>query len=279
MLIDTHCHLNFKAFKDDADEIIQQALAANVWMIIVSVETKTSKRAIEHATKYERGVYAAVGLHPIHLVKQEAKDEDYDFTTSGEEFDYKAYKRLASVREVVAIGETGLDYYHIPRGADFSVAKEKQRQVFLSHLALARELNKPAIIHCREAHDDMLAILKEIKKEHRGTFPTDRSWGVMHCFSGSLDLAWEYFALGLSISFTGLITFNRQWDELIRKLPLDKFLIETDAPFMTPVPYRGQRNIPNYVVEVARKIAEIKNISLEKVAEVSTENAKKLFGI
>ena len=279
MLIDTHCHLNFRSFKDDADEIIQEALAANVRMIIVSVESKTSKRAIEFATKYESGVYATVGLHPIHLVKLEARDEDYDFVTSGEDFDYELYKRLASTKEVVAIGETGLDYHHIPQGADLLAAKEKQRSVFLSQLALARELDKPAIIHCREAHEDMLAALKEVKKERRGNFPTDRSWGVMHCFTGDLDLAWEYFSLGLSISFTGLITFNRQWDGLIRKLPLDKFLIETDAPFMAPVPHRGKRNLPIYVVEVARKIAEIKNIPLEKVANISTENAKKLFGI
>lgn len=279
MYIDTHCHLNFKAFKDDADEIIQQALAANVWMIIVSVESKTSRRAIEYATKYERGVYVAIGLHPIHLVKQEAKDEDYDFTTSGEDFDYEAYKRLASAREVVAIGETGLDYYHIPRGEDFAAAKEKQQTVFLAHLALARELDKPAIIHCRDSHDDLLPLLREFRKDHRNEFPAGRPWGVIHCFSGDLNLAWEYFSLGLLVSFTGLITFNSQWDELIRKIPLDKFMIETDAPFMTPVPYRGQRNIPNYVVEVARKIAQLKNISMEKVAEVSTENAKRLFRI
>jgi TatD DNase family protein len=279
MYVDTHCHLNFKAFSDDADEIIQQTLGANIWMIIVGVETKTSKRAIEHATRYERGVYAAAGLHPIHLYRLDARDDDYDFVTSGEEFDYEAYKRLASAREVVAIGEVGLDYHHIPQGADLPVVKGKQREVFLSQLALARELNKPAIIHCREAHDDMLATLKEVKKEHRDELPTDRPWGVMHCFTGSLDLAWEYFALGLSVSFTGLITFNRQWDELIRKLPLDKFMIETDAPFMTPVPYRGQRNLPDHVIEVARKIAEIKNIPLEKIADISTENAKKLFCI
>lgn len=277
MLIDTHCHLNFKAFKDDADEIIQEALAANVWMIIVSVEAKTSKRAIEYAMKYERGVYAAVGLHPIHLVKQAAKDEDYDFTTSGEDFDYETYKRLASAREVVAIGETGLDYYHIPRGEDFAAAKDKQQSVFLSHLTLARELDKPVIIHCREAHADLLPLIREFKKNHRNEFPVDRPWGVVHCFSGDLDLAWKYFELGLIISFTGLITFNRQWDELIRKLPLDRFMIETDAPFMTPSPHRGERNLPVYVVEVARKIAEFKNLSLEKIAEVSTENAKRLF--
>lgn len=279
MYIDTHCHLNFKAFKDDADEIIQQALAANVWLVIVSVETKTSKRAIEFATKYERGVYASVGLHPIHLYSLNAQDEDYDFVTSGEEFDYESYKRLAGAREVVAIGETGLDYYHIPRGADLAAAKAKQQEVFLAHLVLARELDKPAIIHCREAHDDLLPLLKTFRKDQQNEFPADRPWGVVHCFSGDLDLAWEYFKLGLIVSFTGLITFNQQWDELIRKIPMDKFLLETDAPFMTPEPYRGQRNLPDYVIEVARKIAEIKNISIEKVAEVSTENAKRLFRI
>ncbi len=277
MYIDTHCHLNFRAFKDDADEVIQRSLAGNVWMILVGVEAKTSKRAIDYATKYERGVYAAVGLHPIHLEKQEAQGEDYDFTTSGEDFDHDAYARLASAREVVAIGEVGLDYYHLPRGAEQARAKEKQQQAFLSQLSLSREVNKPVIIHCREAHDDLLAILKDFKKEHRAEFAADRPWGVVHCFSGGIDLAWEYFSLGLLISFTGLITFNRQWDELLRKIPNDKFLIETDAPFITPIPYRGQRNEPAYVEEVAKRIAEIKGLSKDKIAEVSTKNAKNLF--
>lgn len=279
MLIDTHCHLNFKAFRDDADEVIRCALETNVWMILVGVESKTSRRGIEYATKYERGVYASVGLHPIHLEKQQARDEDYDFTTSGEEFDPGLYRRLAGAREVVAIGETGLDYYHIPRGEDFITAKEKQRQIFLSHLELANELGKPAIIHCRDAHDDMLAILKDFKKKHRPGTGGGRPWGVMHCFTGGLDLAWEYFSLDLLVSFTGLITFNRQWDEMLRKMPLDRFMIETDSPFMTPAPYRGTRNEPVYVSEVAKKIAEIRKMSLEKIAEISTNNARNFFRI
>lgn len=279
MFVDTHCHLNFKAFRDDAQEVIKRTLDENVWMILVGVESKTSKRGIEYATKYERGVYASVGLHPIHLEKQAAKDEDYDFTTSGEEFDYEFYKRLAAAREVVAIGETGLDYYHIPRGEDFIAAKEKQKQVFLSHLALAREMDLPAIIHCRDAHDDMLVALKEFRKENKESFSGDRPWGVMHCFTGDENLAWQYFNLGLLISFTGLVTFNHQWDELIRKLPLDKFLIETDSPFMSPATIRGKRNEPLYVREVAARIAEIKGLALEKIAEISTNNARRLFKI
>ncbi len=279
MFIDTHAHVNFSAYKDDADQVIKNSLNEKTWMINIGTETKTSKRALDYANKYEIGVYAAIGLHPIHLSAMAAKDEDYDFITRNEEFNYDVYEKLAQFEKTVAVGEIGLDYYHIDPVQDINEVKRKQKEIFTSQLLLARRQDLPAIIHCRQAHDDMMEILKEFKKENKDLIPKDKPWAVMHCFSGNEDLAWEYFNLGLIISFTGLITFSRQWDNLIRKLPNEKFMIETDCPFMTPEPFRGQRNEPIYVKYVAERIAEIKNMSIEKVADITTKNAQDFFNI
>lgn len=279
MLIDTHAHINFNAFKDDADEVIRRSLASDTWMILVGAETKTSKRALECANKYEKGVYAAVGLHPMHTHEQEAQGEDYNFTTREEEFSYDVYEKLAQFKKAVAVGEVGLDYYHVDIKSNMAAVKQKQKEVFKEQLKLAKNLKLPVIIHCRQAHDDMLEILKTFKKDHKADLPKDKAWGVMHCFSGDEELAWQYFSLGLNISFTGLITFSAKWDDLIRRIPNDKFMVETDCPYMTPEPFRGQRNEPILVKKVAERIAAIKNLSFERIAELSTANAKKLFNI
>lgn len=135
------------------------------------------------------------------------------------------------------------------------------------------------IIHCRQAHDDLYTILQDFKQEYGQLIPADRPWGVVHCFSGDEDLAWKYFKLGLLISFTGLITFSQKWDDLIRKIPLTKLMIETDTPYMTPEPYRGQRNEPVLVQYVAKRISDIRNIKLEKVEEITTVTARSFFRI
>lgn len=277
MLIDTHAHINFIDFKDDADEAIHRALDNDTWMILVGSQYKTSKRALEYANKYDQGVYAAIGLHPIHLQDIEAKGDDYSFNTKAEEFNYDSYAKLIQFQKVIAIGEIGLDYYHIKLTDSVAQAKKKQKEVFIQQLELARQNHLPVIIHCRQAHDDLYKILEEFKQEH--DIPTDQPWGVVHCFSGDEDLAWKYFNLGLMISFTGLITFSKQWDDLIRRAPLDKIMIETDSPYMTPEPYRGERNEPVLVQYVAQRIADIKNIKFDKVAQITTENAKKLFNL
>ncbi|OGF23449.1 hypothetical protein A3D45_00885 [Candidatus Falkowbacteria bacterium RIFCSPHIGHO2_02_FULL_42_9] len=279
MLIDTHAHVNFSAFKDDADEVIRRSLAGETWMILVGSEAKTSKRALEYANKYEKGVYAAVGLHPMHTHAQEVSGDDYDLNTREEEFSYDVYEKLAKFKKVVAIGEVGLDYYQLDITADMTEIKEKQKKVFSEQLRLARNLKLPVIIHCRQAHDDLLAVLRDFRKKHKDAIAKDQVWGVMHCFSGDEELAWQYFSLGLLVSFTGLITFSAKWDDLIRRLPNDKFMIETDCPYMTPEPFRGQRNEPMLVKRVAERIAEIKNLSYARIAEVSTANARKLFKI
>lgn len=276
MLIDTHAHINFKAFDEDGDEAIRRALDNDTAMILVGSDFKTSKRALDYANKYEKGVYAAVGLHPIHTCEGEYAEGQF---FKVEEFNYDNYEKLASFEKVVAIGEIGLDYYHSGHDLDAEVVRKKQKEIFTKQLELAKSLNLPVIIHCRQAHDDVLNVLKEFKKEYKDELPKDRPWGVMHCFSGDEDLAWKYFSLGLIISFTGLITFSKQWDDLIRKLPLDKFMIETDSPYMTPEPFRGKRNEPVLVEYVAKRIAGIKNLSVERIAEATTENAKMIFDI
>ncbi|MBU4347465.1 TatD family hydrolase [Patescibacteria group bacterium] len=279
MFIDTHAHVNFSAFKYDADEVIRRSLDNEIWMILVGTEYKTSKRALDYANKYERGVFATVGLHPIHLQSISAKGEDYEFQSRAEDFNYEVYERLAKSNKAAAIGEIGLDYYHIDKTQNAAAVKERQKEIFIEQFKLARELDLPVIIHCRQAHDDMLAMLKALKKQYRDILSKDKPWGVMHCYSGDEDLAWQYFNLGLIISFTGLITFSVLWDDLIRRVPLEKIMIETDCPYMTPEPYRGQRNEPILVKYVAERIAEIKNLSIEKVADITTKNAREFFGI
>lgn len=282
MFIDTHAHVNFKDYKEDADEVIRRALDNDTWMILVGSESKTSNRALTYANKYERGVYAAIGLHPIHLHEGEIDTADASSNTYNaiaEEFDYGSYEKLAKFEKVVAIGEIGLDYYHLDPHADIPAIKKKQKEVFLKQLILARSLELPVIIHCRQAHDDLYQVLSDFKKDYAHLLPSGEAWGVIHCFSGDEDLAWKYFQLGLLISFTGLVTFSQQWDDLIRKIPIERLMIETDSPYMTPEPYRGRRNEPLLVQYVAKRIAEIKNMKIEKVAEVTSATARKLFRI
>ncbi|PIR93459.1 hydrolase TatD [Candidatus Falkowbacteria bacterium CG10_big_fil_rev_8_21_14_0_10_43_10] len=285
MFIDTHAHLNFQAYAKDVDNVIRRSLDEQIEIIIPSTEQKTSKRAVEIAEKYDCGVYAAIGLHPVHLQDQEFEEEGRKVKMKGERFDYGFYKKLAESKKVVAIGEVGLDYYYLP---EERLRENKQLQQFtlLQQLELAYESNKPAIIHWREAHRDLLPLLDKFYKNKKKR-PEGR--GVIHDFFGDWDLAWQYFNFGFLISFTGNITFSPKKsisrtayldrDELIRKCPLNKFMVETDSPFMSPVPYRGQRNEPVRVIETARKIADLKHISLESVAQATTENAQTLFNL
>lgn len=283
MFIDTHAHVNFAAFKDDADEVIRRALDNDTWMVLVGSELKTSQRALDYANKYQRGVYAAIGLHPVHLedgpVDTGEDGENSSFMAHAQEFHYDSYEKLAKFEKVVAIGEIGLDYYHLDLTKDLAAVKKKQQETLAQQLLLARSLDLPVIIHCRQAHDDLLPLLQDFKSQYGHLISPERPWGVIHCFSGDEDLAWKYFKLGLIISFTGLITFSKQWDDLIRKIPLDKMMIETDTPYMTPEPYRGRRNEPLLVQYVANRIADIRGVKLEKIAEATTATARKFFNI
>ena len=279
MLIDTHAHLNFNSYKNDADEVIRRSLGNNIWLINVGSKYETSKRAVEITQRYPEGVFAAVGLHPLHLetklVKIKVDIEEVEFNAKEEEFDYGKYKELAQSSKVVAIGEVGLDYYWKPKTkGKLELFKEKQRTILCQQLNLAKELDLPVIFHCRMAHKDLIQFLKE-NEEAR---PPQ---AVAHGFVGSVEELKEYLKFGYYIGFNGII-FKKiegiNFEENIRQMPLDKILIETDCPYLTP-PQENGRNEPLYVKHIARKIAEIKNIDFEKVAEITTQNAKNLFGI
>ena len=275
MLIDTHSHINFNAYKNDAEEVIKRTLANDTWMINVGTQKDTSERSVKIAEKYSEGVYAAIGLHPLHLEEMHIDEEEIEFKTRQEEFNYDFYKKLGESEKVAAIGEVGLDYYRLPENKPAEEVKEKQREVFSRQLDLAEDLGVPVIIHCREAHDDIKKILHE--KYDGKKFSRER--GVLHCFSGNLELANEYIELGFMVSFNGLITFNNSWDKVIPELPLEKIMIETDAPYLAPQPVRGERNEPVYVKYVAEEIAKARGLSFDEVAKATTENAIKFFNL
>ncbi len=276
-LIDIHAHVNFNAFRDDGDEVIKRALAGGVGMILVGSQYDTSARAVEYAERYPYGVWAAVGLHPIHVggeIHVDAQEISASgvpgFVTRPEEFDYATYKKLALHPKTVAIGECGLDYF---RSGGTQVEREKQFEVLRWHIRLAREVQKPLIIHCRNAYDDLHHILQE----ERAGLAQGGYGGTIHFFAGTWADARKFLDLGFSLSFTGVITFARDYDETIKNMPLDRMMIETDAPYVAPTPYRGRRNEPLYVEEIAKKIAELRGITLDEVAKMTVSNATRVF--
>ncbi|PIQ06804.1 MAG: hydrolase TatD [Candidatus Nealsonbacteria bacterium CG18_big_fil_WC_8_21_14_2_50_37_10] len=282
MLIDTHAHLNFNGYKGDFEEVIKRTLDNNVWVINVGSQYETSKKAVEIAEKYPEGIFAAIGLHPIHLetglVKIKNDEEEVEVNTKEEVFDYEKYKELARSPKVVAIGEIGLDYYYRPKTKrKLELFKEKQKKALLKQLELAKELNLPVIFHCRMAHQDLLKVLKlKIKNEKL------KIDGVIHCFTGSWEEAQEYLEMGFYLGFNGIIFKSIEgidFKENIKKTPLDKILIETDCPYLAPPPFLNQRNEPLFVKYIAEKIAKIKDLGYEKISEITTENAKKLFNL
>ncbi len=239
-------------------------------MINVGVNLLSSRKAVKIADKYDNGVWAAVGMHPECLGdKKTGKDEN----VQEPEFDVAAYRELAkSSKKVVAIGETGLDYLRLPKNdAKATAIKEKQAKIFQQQLALARELDLPVIIHSRLAHEDLIKILqKEAAK--KGEIK-----GVVHCFTGTSADARQYFDLGLYFGLNGII-FKLKQDNIIARLPLERILLETDCPYLSPLP-EIKRNEPRYVIEVAKRVAQIRNDSVDTIIESSFANAKKLFGI
>lgn len=276
MYIDTHSHLNFKAFDRDRDEVIQKSLANDVWIINASSNYKTSQLAVEIAQQYPAGVFACVGLHPINCVIDLSRaDED-----RLEELDIEKYRKLAKEKKVVAIGEIGLDYWNEPRGGKARIFKEKQKQVFLKQLDLAKELGLPIILHCRKAHKDLIKTLSEFSSirnfSDRGNCV--KLQGVVHCFTGNWEEAQKYMELGFYLGFNGII-FKFDVEETIKKMPLEKMLLETDCPYLTPPALGEGRNEPANVKYVAQKITEIRGESLETIAATTTQNAKKLFNL
>ena len=247
-MIDTHCHLYDKKLYDDLDTILKNAHSANVKkMICIGDRIKTSLKSIELAEKYHN-IFASVGVHP-----HEAKHVSTNYLNSLEKF--------AQHKKVVAIGEIGLDYYY-----NFSDS-QTQKLIFLEQLKLAKKLKLPTVVHCRNADDDLYNTILESKSK----------CGVIHCFASNLNFAEKIIDLGYLISFTGMITFVKDLEEVIKNINLKHILIETDSPYLAPIPYRGKKNQPSYVVEVAKKIATIKKIDIQEVINVTTQNAYSLF--
>lgn len=253
-LIDTHCHLDMLGTDKEAEEAITRAVEAGVKHIItIGIDLKSSQKAVEFANKH-KSVHASVGIHPHHA-------EELTPSTLSQ------LKELASDKEVVAFGEIGIDT--VKNYAPLSV----QQQAFVTQLNIAKELSLPVIIHDREAHEQIYSLLKE-----NGPFE-DR--GVIHCFSGDADIAMKFIDLGFYISIPGVVTFKKAdiLQKAVQSIPLNSLLVETDAPFLAPVPRRGKRNEPLYTLYTAQKIAELKEIDINEVASKTSANVEKLFGI
>ena len=253
MLFDTHAHYDDEAFDADRDALLTALPQRGVGLVLnPGCDVESSRKAVAYAAAYPH-VYAAVGIHP----------ENCGGYTAG---DLAALRQLAQQPKVVAIGEIGLDYYWAE-----NPPRDLQQQVLRDQLALAGELALPVIIHDREAHADTLSIVRE--------FPGVT--GVFHCFSGSPEMAQELLKLGWYLGFDGPVTYKnaRRAPEVAAVTPLDRMLIETDSPYMTPVPYRGKRNDSGYVHLVAEKLAEWKGVTPEEIARITTENGKRLFRI
>lgn len=256
MIIDSHCHLNrlsLDHYDGDMSRLIEQTHAAGIgYLLNVSVDLETVQDVIDTANQFSN-VYASVGLHPSD-VKNKLPDRDM-------------LRSLANQPKVIAIGETGLDYHYNTEDLD------AMRDSFRLHIQLARDTKKPLIIHTRDARDDTLHLLREEKAQEVG--------GVLHCFTETLEMAQAAMALGFYISFSGIITFKNatELQEVVKQIPLDRLLIETDAPYLTPVPFRGKPNEPKYVHYVAEKVAELKGISFDEVTKATSDNFLKLFSI
>ncbi|MBO1515112.1 TatD family hydrolase [Metabacillus bambusae] len=254
MLFDSHAHLNAIQYEEDIVEVIQRAKDEKVThIVVVGFDRDTISKAMELTDQYDM-IYAAVGWHPVDAI--DMTDEDLNWI-----------KQLASHPKVVAIGEMGLDYYW-----DKS-PKDIQKEVFRKQIKLAKEVKLPIIIHNRDATEDVVRILQEENASEVG--------GIMHCFTGSLEVAKQCMDMNFYISFGGPVTFKnaKKPKEVVKEIPMDRLLIETDCPYLTPHPFRGKRNEPSYVKYVAEQIAELRGVTLEEVATKTSDNARKLFGI
>ena len=274
---DAHTHLNFAAFDTDRDEVVRRALDAGVGMNIVGTQYDTSVSAVAMAEKYD-DVYATIGLHPIHTGKsfhdeKELGEGGKAFTSRGEEFDMEKYVALGQSPKVIAIGECGLDYYRLEEKT-----KQSQMEAFVQQIEVANTLKKPLMLHIRSApkgsgeghaYRDALELVKSHAKVP----------GDVHFFAGDWDIAKSWLDIGFTLSFTGVVTFTHDYDEVVKNAPLDMLLSETDAPYITPVPYRGKRNESAYIPEIVKAIARIRGEDESVVASALYQNASRLFGL
>ncbi len=256
-IIDTHSHFNLHQFEHDLPESISRMVEAEVGTITIGIDLPTSDHAMRLAQEHS-SIWACVGQHPTEWDK---------------DFDEIEFRKLLSEKRVVAVGECGIDYY---REKDRGAIKE-QKELFLRQISLAHEFNLPLMLHIRPEQDTMNAYEEalDILEEYKNLWPDLR--GTAHFFVGTKEVAKRFLDLGFFISFSGVITFVKEYEELVKFVPIERILPETDAPFATPVPHRGTRNQPEYVIEVVKKIAEIKGLDFEGTQSQLLENAKKLF--
>lgn len=276
MLIDTHCHLNFRAYRDDHKKIIADMKSRNMRAIVVGSQLSTSKRAIDFAQAHPETLYAAVALHPLHLHSMYVNEIEMPFTTREEHFQEETYRKLAGEPGVVAIGESGLDYFQMPEDMSESAFKNQQHEVFAKHIELAKSLDLPLIVHARanprnyrDAYDDVFAILREHAYQKI----------VMHAFATHVETAKKFIEAGYMVSFTSLVTYPEfpTLPDLVRYVPLKQMMLETDAPYMTPHGKRGSKNLPQYVEIVAQAVAQMKGVPQGRVEEQTTANAISFF--
>jgi len=260
MLIDTHAHLNFKAYDPDRSDVIARVIQSDMKVINPASRLDNSHLAVNLAIKYPGRLYAAAGFHPIHL--------------SDTEYDFKAIKNFVqdNRKYLTAIGEIGLDYYRLPDDETRPGIITRQKEIFREQCQLANEQQLPLIIHCRDAYEDLLAELELIGPTHQG---------VIHCYLGTAELAKRFLDLGFHLGFTGIITFTNDNNllDMVRTAPMDRLLIETDSPYLAPVPKRGQRNEPLFVKYVAAKVAELRQATIDDIIQATGENAIKLFNL
>ncbi|KND48470.1 MAG: TatD DNase family protein [Parcubacteria bacterium C7867-005] len=253
--IDIHSHLNSHEYDADREAVMERLALSDTQTIVIGTDYETSKWAVELAGQHEN-IYACIGVHPV---------DDPNIV-----FEKEKFEELVKHPKVVAVGECGIDLFRINKDEDF----ERQKRLFLEQIDFALGHDKPIMIHSRSAYVEVLEILEPLVQKHG---PKLR--GNSHFFTGTLEEAKRYWAIGFTTSFTGVITFARDYDEVIRNAPLGMIMSETDAPYVAPVPYRGKRNEPSYVSEVAKKIAEIRGESLEIIESALLKNAKRMFKI
>lgn len=268
-MVDAHCHIQFPAYDLDRDAVIGRARKAGVSMIAVGTQHATSQDAVALAREYPGEVWATAGFHPGHVAADWYFDKNEQRAAEQERFDSKALRALARDPNVVAVGECGLDYY---RNKTEEV-RRKQTEVFQEQVELAHELKKPLMIHCRPSKgtDDAYEDLLDFKSQ------MSNLKCVVHFYVGSPSVTEKLIDAGFYVTFGGVITFARDYDETIRMIPLNRIMLETDAPYAAPAPYRGGRNESAFVIEVARHLARIQGISFERVTRETTENAYRLF--
>ena len=251
---DIHSHINFPDYSDDLDDVVNRLKETQTYTIVVGTDFESSKMAVDLAEKYEE-IYACIGVHPVDNLSRS--------------FEQEKFEELIKHPKVVAVGECGMDFFHADRDADY----ERQKKLFLDQVNFALTHDKPIMIHSRDAYEEVLEILDPLKRVHG-----NKLRGNVHFFTGSVEIAKRFFDIGFTVSFTGVITFARDYDEIIKSAPINMIMPETDAPYVAPIPYRGKRSEPSYVAEVVKSIAEIRGENEEAARDVLDNNSLSMIG-